>query len=146
METTPRPSRVVCSKGDQTVSDTPDFYLEVVFEFCIGQIVYFKGSANNATSTPRKFVVYEQIAQRCHGGIQRQYRLCDWNEFVPEVVLTCECPPYEWADPQRTLEELDVTRRRREQDLSSWSESAALKRYAKKAAGDEQEPKGENLT
>ncbi len=102
------------------MSDIDERVLQTEFKFVIGELVYFKSATHDAEHTPRKSCVYSQFAERCDGGIQRFYRLDDVKDIVSETVLTAERPEYEWADPQRALETLDLTRRRREQDVVSW--------------------------
>lgn len=76
--------------------------ITVDFEFEIGDIVYFKDHDHDATRIPYKYVVFERIAQECHGGVQRLYRLCghgvDMVTMWPAVVLTKDKPAFEPRD------------------------------------------------
>ena len=68
--------------------------LTVEFAFEIGDLVYFKSATHDIGNTPVKFVVYERLAQECHGGVQRLYRVLGVKDWVPEIVLTSVLPPY----------------------------------------------------
>lgn len=76
--------------------------IEVEFAFEIGDFVYFKSAPHFDWKNPRKFVVVERLAQQCHGGIQRMYRLGGLVDDasrtlmnVSETELSREKPPYE---------------------------------------------------
>lgn len=71
--------------------------ITVDFEFEIGDLVYFRGASHHAGVRPKQFCVYERLAQECHGGIQRMYRVTGGTDLFPAVLLTKEQPPYQPA-------------------------------------------------
>ncbi len=68
--------------------------IEVEFEFKIGQLVFFRDAQHTRSDRPMMFVIYERLAQQCHGGIQKLYKLSRYDGLFPEVVLTTEEPEY----------------------------------------------------
>ena len=75
--------------------------VRATFEFEISELVFFKGTQHNRNCRPNQFCVTERIAQECHGGIQRMYRLSGTDPHLlhPEIALTREEPPYRPASP-----------------------------------------------
>lgn len=69
--------------------------ITVKFEFEIGDFVYYRNAMNDRTHSPFRHIVHERIAQECHGGIQRLYRLDGQEEEIPEVVLRSTPPLFE---------------------------------------------------
>ena len=74
--------------------------LKTQFEFELGEIVYFRNAANDLESPPKPYIVQEQIAARCPGGIQQFYALNN-GERVMEICLQRDPPKYRPADPER---------------------------------------------
>lgn len=68
--------------------------LSVEFAFEIGEFVYLKTADHFDGARPRKFIITEQIAERCPGGIQLHYRLGGLECNVLEICLTRDEPPY----------------------------------------------------
>jgi len=68
--------------------------ITVNFEFELGDMVYFKSAQHSLGKRPLRFVVYERLAQQCHGGIQRLYKLGTITELVPEILLRNREPEY----------------------------------------------------
>lgn len=68
--------------------------IEVQFEFELGDLVYFRGSANDGGQRPTAFVIVEQIAQKCSGGVQQLYKLSGETSYHSELALTKDEPPY----------------------------------------------------
>ena len=63
--------------------------LSAEFRFEIGDMVYLRPSVEgviggNVRATGG--VVAERVAQECHGGIQRMYRLCDLNGTLSPLI------------------------------------------------------------
>ena len=68
----------------------------VEFAFELGQQVFFRDAPHDVDQTPRAFTVYERVAQECHGGVQRLYKLMvgeGRSELYPEILLCAEMPP-----------------------------------------------------
>jgi hypothetical protein len=84
--------------------------LTAEFEFEIGEQVYFKTALHNAEATPKRFIVLEQIAQRCPGGTQMFYHVMSDKVLhsVPETVLTREQPEYQRAADEALFEHLEL--------------------------------------
>lgn len=64
------------------------------FEFEIGDLVFTRDAEHSNDARPKTFCIYERLAQECHGGIQRLYKVVGFKEAVPEVLLTKEEPPF----------------------------------------------------
>lgn len=90
--------------------------IEVEFEFEIGDLVFFRSSDHAVGIRPKTFCVYERLAQECHGGIQRLYKLGNVPESIPEVLLCKDEPEYrpmsdsEIEDQCRLTEKLSSVR------------------------------------
>lgn len=69
--------------------------ITVEFQFEIGDFVYMKSAPHTMESVPNAFVVYERIAQQCHGGVQKHYKLGGRDNMIPETLLTRDRPPYQ---------------------------------------------------
>lgn len=108
------------------------------FKFSIGDAVFIKSALHTAGNRPKQFVVYEQLAQRCDGGIQFLYKLVGWQGDLPEIALTAEEPPYRpeslelFADRKRialcdgeTRDEISKTRQARYQAIVDEAERKA---------------------
>jgi len=78
--------------------------LEVEFEFEIGDIVFSKAAQHCSGHRPKPFIIYERIAEQCHGGVQRLYKVMGFEGFVPEVVLSRDEPEYRPA-PEAELKD-----------------------------------------
>lgn len=68
--------------------------ITVEFQYEIGELVYLKDELNAFCHVPNSHVIIERVAQQCHGGIQRQYRLMRLDSWVPEIALQREKPEY----------------------------------------------------
>ena len=68
--------------------------LRAEFRFEIGDTVYFRAAMHNANNRPNQFIIYERLAQQCHGGIQQLYRMQPGMDFVAETLLTADEPEY----------------------------------------------------
>ena len=79
--------------------------LTVTFEFEIGELVYVKGASHHEGMRPKQFVVFERLAQQCHGGVQMQYHLFGYDGLVPETVITRDQPPFEPKSDEQKREE-----------------------------------------
>ena len=84
--------------------------VRAMFEFEIGELVFFKGTQHNRSCRPNQFCVTERLAQECHGGIQKMYRLSGTDPHLlhPEIALTREEPAYR---PVSGAEQKDTFRR-----------------------------------
>ena len=68
---------------------------EIDWKYELGELVYVRGATHTAIARPKCFVVIEQIASQCSGGLQLAYRFCNWSGPVPEIALCREEPPYQ---------------------------------------------------
>ena len=93
--------------------------IEVEFAFEIGDKVYTRTASHHAGRRPKAFIVYERLAQECHGGIQRLYKCYELEGYVPEIVLTREMPPYGRMSPEAIKEELELENVRAEH-IRNW--------------------------
>lgn len=80
------------------------------FLFEIGDTVFFSSAQHAAGHRPKQFVIYERLAQECHGGIQRLYRLGGVDMNVPEVLLVRDEPAYRPMSQAEHDENLKVIR------------------------------------
>ena len=82
--------------------------ITVTFEFEIGELVFFKGTQHTLGCRPKQFCVTERIAQECHGGVQKLYRLSGTDPHLlhPEIVLTREEPAYRPVSVEERADEL----------------------------------------
>lgn len=94
--------------------------LEVNFAFEIGDLVYIKSASHRMDCVPKRYVVYERIAQQCHGGVQLLYKITSFDGTFPEVVLTKELPAYEPISEEALAEERELDARRAEWREVRW--------------------------
>lgn len=101
--------------------------IEVEFAFELGQIVYVRSSLHTHNVSPTRYVIAERIAQECHGGVQRLYKIYGRDDFVPEIVLTSEEPAF------RPVSDEEIADMLRRQD-AEWQE---MKRRTKAMTRDD---------
>ena len=68
--------------------------ITVDFKFEIEEVVYIKTALHAMDNRPNRYIVQERIAQQCHGGVQRMYKLVGMSEHLPELALTIKEPEY----------------------------------------------------
>jgi hypothetical protein len=90
---------------------------QVDFAFEIGDLVYVRGSTHTQTTRPKAFVVYERIAQECHGGVQRLYKVFGLEGLVPEPVLTLDIPPFQRRSALAVAEEIEFDQKMHEASM-----------------------------
>ena len=81
--------------------------LDDMFQFSIGEQVYFKVALHDSERKPKRFIILERVLQQCSGGIQFFYVLggpTQGNFKVSEVEITKEEPSYK---PMQRKEILD---------------------------------------
>lgn len=96
--------------------------LSVIFDFEIGEMVYFKAARHTMEGFPRRYMIVERIAQQCPGGVQLQYRLGDWDgrHLTNEIELSRDMPPYERSLPERRQEARDLRAAEQEESSKHW--------------------------
>ena len=72
-----------------------DNTITVTFQFKPGDLVYFRGAAHHRGQRPARFCIETRMAEQCHGGIQRMYRLVGGDRYVPELALTSTEPGWQ---------------------------------------------------
>lgn len=82
----------------------------VNFKFEIGDFVYFADSPHREEQTPRHFMIYARMMDQCTGGIQLWYKISGYKDWIPEITLTTEMPPYE------TISDRDLEARAHDQN------------------------------
>jgi hypothetical protein len=97
----------------------------VDFEFEIGDLLYFRDAENSLDKHPRAFLVYERIAQECHGGIQRFYKLTGLPDATPEIALTKDAPKYSRRCAERTEEQIELLNLEAKASRVGWREYVA---------------------
>ena len=82
--------------------------ITVAFEFDIGELVFFSDAQHTRGHRPKQFCVTERLAQECHGGVQKLYRLSgtDPRQMHPEIALTREEPAYRPVSSEQLADEL----------------------------------------
>ena len=80
--------------------------LRATFELEIGELVFFKGAQHTCRSRPIQFCITEQLAQVCHGGVQKLYRLSGKDDWHPEIALTRDEPAYRPVSVEEREDEL----------------------------------------
>ena len=125
----------------------PSKVLDQLFQFGVGDIVYFKTAPHNRDKYPNRFMVVERFVQQCHGGVQFLYKLDPpaRDGLVPEIVLCIEKPPYEISmERLKDIANEDVLRRAEEHlQFEAWKEERLAKKAAKEAAESNEEDPGE---
>ncbi len=94
--------------------------LTVDFRFALGTLVFCRGAQHTDYHRPKHFVVLEQVARRCHGGVQLSYVLDDHNGMVAEVALTEDEPPYRPPSDAQVASEMAIRNQRYDADRSAW--------------------------
>lgn len=99
--------------------------LIVEFKFEIGDVVFFRTASHSDGNRPRQFLVEEQQAHRCCGGVQLFYKLEGEQLPAPEIALTTEEPPYRPMAEAAKAARLDYLRAQaqveNEVTLARWS-------------------------
>ncbi len=80
----------------------------MTFEFDIGELVFFRGAQHTCGCRPKQFCITERLAQECHGGVQKLYRLSgtDPHQLHPEIALTRGEPAYRPVSSEQQADEL----------------------------------------
>ena len=102
--------------------------ITVEFEFEIGDLVFFKGAQHTAGHRPKQFVVYERIAQQCHGGVQKRYRVGGITELVVEPLLVRDEPPYRATTQESIDDHIAAVHAEQAASEAAWAERLAARR------------------
>lgn len=116
----------------------------VDFEFDIGDLVFTKGSQHTEGNRPRLFCISERIAQQCHGGIQKLYKLETIDGWHAEVVLTKDEPPYRPMSDARMIEHFAIMEQERKARESHWGDRLGKSTKEAKAEYRKNHPETEN--
>lgn len=99
--------------------------LTVTFEFEVGAELFFKTAQHTGSHRPMRFVVVSQVAERCSGGTQLFYRLCNRKDPVAEIALTRDEPVYRPPSEEHIASEIAIRARRYEAERNSWDHERA---------------------